>query len=62
MSEVKDNIRPGLVRGLGARCWRCGLAAAGMYDSRLMVLLNSSTPNSPTPPLSYPCPLIVESF
>ena len=28
-------------RALGARCWRCGLAAAGMCDSRLMLRLNS---------------------
>ena len=35
MSVVKDNISP----GLGARCWRSGLAAAGMCDSRLKLLL-----------------------
>ena len=37
MSEVKGNIRS----GLGARSWRSGLAAAGMCNSRLMLLLNS---------------------
>ena len=37
MSEVKGDIGAGLC----ARCWRSGLAAAGMGDSRLMVLLNS---------------------
>ena len=28
-------------RALGARCWRCGLAAVEMCDLRLMLLLNS---------------------
>jgi len=28
MSEVKDNIRPGLGDG-GERCWRCGRSAVG---------------------------------
>lgn len=28
-------------RRAGARCWRSGLSAAGMCDSRLMLLRNS---------------------
>lgn len=41
MSEVKGNIGPGLGDGWAQGAGDAGLAAAGMCDSRLMLLLNS---------------------